>query len=265
MPGDYSKKILCITTILFILSYIHFSRGYCKAFNFSPANKVLVNSIPKSGTHLATRVIEELTGFVGRIIPTNLDDLKSNQFMGAHLPYSVENELLLRKNNVKGVFIFRDPRDQLVSNVFFIYKFPQLWPMVQHLTFDQLLEYLIKDGSLITSLNNIDAFYKSFLPWKEILDIFYTTQFEKLIGPLGGGTLASQLTEIKNIAAHIGISISDGQAMKISQAIYGNTWTFREGKIGSWKKYFNEQHKRLFKHIAGQLLIDLGYETDLLW
>ena len=41
--------------------------------------------------------------------------------------------------------------------------------------------------------------------------------------------------------------------------------TFRSGKTGEWKKYFKDEHKKIFKDIAEDLLIRLGYERDLNW
>ena len=41
--------------------------------------------------------------------------------------------------------------------------------------------------------------------------------------------------------------------------------TFRSGKTGEWKKYFTDEHKRIFKDAAGDLLIRLGYEKDNNW
>jgi hypothetical protein len=41
--------------------------------------------------------------------------------------------------------------------------------------------------------------------------------------------------------------------------------TFRSGKIGKWRQSFNEAHKNAFKEIAGDLLIQLGYEENYDW
>jgi sulfotransferase 6B1 len=41
--------------------------------------------------------------------------------------------------------------------------------------------------------------------------------------------------------------------------------TFRSGKTGEWKKHFTEEHKSLFKEVAGDLLVKLGYERDGNW
>src|SRR5262249_54221825 len=41
--------------------------------------------------------------------------------------------------------------------------------------------------------------------------------------------------------------------------------TFRSGKTGEWKKYFKEKHKKIFKDVAGDLLVKLGYEKNNDW
>jgi uncharacterized coiled-coil protein SlyX len=40
---------------------------------------------------------------------------------------------------------------------------------------------------------------------------------------------------------------------------------FRKGVAGDWKTVFTEEDKRVFKQIAGNLLIELGYEKDNNW
>ena len=41
--------------------------------------------------------------------------------------------------------------------------------------------------------------------------------------------------------------------------------TFRTGKTGEWKKYYKDQHKTLFKEVAGDVLVRLGYEKNNDW
>jgi sulfotransferase 6B1 len=45
----------------------------------------------------------------------------------------------------------------------------------------------------------------------------------------------------------------------------GKSPTFRSGKTGEWKKHFTEEHKQIFKEVAGDLLIKLDFETDKNW
>ncbi|MBT8265596.1 MAG: sulfotransferase domain-containing protein [Bacteroidia bacterium] len=45
-----------------------------------------------------------------------------------------------------------------------------------------------------------------------------------------------------------------------------NTNSFlRKGISGDWKNYFNDEAKEVFKKYAGQMLIDMNYESDLKW
>jgi hypothetical protein len=41
--------------------------------------------------------------------------------------------------------------------------------------------------------------------------------------------------------------------------------TFRKAKPGNWREHFTEANKALFKEQAGDLLIELGYETGDDW
>jgi hypothetical protein len=45
----------------------------------------------------------------------------------------------------------------------------------------------------------------------------------------------------------------------------GRSPTFRSGRVGGWKEQFSPENKRLFKDVAGELLIRLGYESNLDW
>ena len=59
---------------------------------------------------------------------------------------------------------------------------------------------------------------------------------------------------------------SNGKAEEVAVELFSEpTQTFRKGVAGEWKTHFKEAHKRVFKEIAGQLLIDLGYEKDFNW
>ena len=86
-----------------------------------------------------------------------------------------------------------------------------------------------------------------------------------MVGPCGGGCEEQQLSEIEKLSNHIGINISNQDVKNVAKALFGGTNTFKDGQIGSWKKYFLPQHKDLFKRYAGDLLISLGYEMSQDW
>jgi hypothetical protein len=39
----------------------------------------------------------------------------------------------------------------------------------------------------------------------------------------------------------------------------------KKGKQGSWRDLFTTDNRQVFKRIAGQTLVDWGYEKDLDW
>jgi hypothetical protein len=41
--------------------------------------------------------------------------------------------------------------------------------------------------------------------------------------------------------------------------------TFRSGKTGGWREHFADEHKKLFKEVAGDLLVKLRYENTNDW
>ena len=45
----------------------------------------------------------------------------------------------------------------------------------------------------------------------------------------------------------------------------GKSHTFRSGRTDGWRQYFTDAHKKLFKDVAGDLLVRLGYEKDNDW
>jgi hypothetical protein len=51
---------------------------------------------------------------------------------------------------------------------------------------------------------------------------------------------------------------------KIGELFKHNTF-IRKGIVGDWKNFFGNVEKNIFKEIAGDTLIELGYEQDLNW
>ncbi len=239
--------------------------------------RIVVTSIPKSGTNLLARCIHLLTG---KILANNFkplfenhgskitwhgpdsqkwDEITKDIFYFSHMVYSQEIRDALLKYQYKHVFIYRDPRDQVVS----YYYWSKNWPNVKPFYGNDYIHYLITDGDFVFGCKNVNTLFNMYLPWVE--ECCYAVRFEDLVGPKGGGNLKAQIREIKNIAEFIGISITEEKLQFVVDHLFGNTATFRKGQIGAWKSNFTQKHKDAFKNVAGQLLIDLGYEKDFNW
>ena len=252
-------------------------------FNLA-ANEVptIIISIPKCGTHMLMKYCMLLTDKNGAGTGANwlfppesqLISHKSEYILITHAVCVEPNSAIFQKLGFKGVFIYRDPRDQIVSLARFMQKNTNIWP-IGTCSLGDLITRLITDYSIYEScpcvplgraLNNggIKEFYDLYLPWFNY-EFIYVTQFEKLVGPKGGGSRKVQLLEITNIARHLNYFIDDKMANFIADNLFGGTGTFVDGQIGTWKKYFTSEQKKIFKKYAGQLLIDLGYEKDFNW
>src|SRR5581483_4268229 len=169
----------------------------------------------------------------------------------------------LNNKNFKKIFIYRDPRDQVVSLAFFMLRYPDTdyWNKASLIPFDDLIMDIISEGSTFNGLpptKNVATLYDSYLPWLNTSGVL-CIRFEDLIGPKGGNSQKVQFETIRKIADQLEIQLSEERLEEIANNLFGNTWTFREGKIGAWKKYFKSEHITAFKKIAGKLLINLGY------
>ena len=237
----------------------------------------------KTGTHLVIALLESLLDknerFVHKVEIGNdkfnkiLDDAKeNNKFVRFH---ALPNEKFiqnLQQRNYKVIFIWRDPRDQAVSLLFFIldeskkfaYKTLARHKSFGKLSFDnQLLEIITGIRYGVSGTKDIMG---TRIPWMHQDSSFvYTTKFEDLVGSKGGGSDVKQMIEIMNIARFLEVNLSKEEILERTKYIYGVGGTFRSGKIGEWKKYFKPQHVKGFKNTFGQELIDTGYEKDFQW
>ncbi|RMD58849.1 hypothetical protein D6833_12355 [Candidatus Parcubacteria bacterium] len=203
-------------------------------------------------------------------IEQTLERLERGYYITAHIPFSEQLAALLRKMGLKTLLIVRDPRDVVVSHAKYIARTPAHFLYEEYSTLSEpeqimrSIEGVQKSAPNAPVLLSILDRYQSVLPW--ISESFnYTVRFERLIGPHGGGSRDAQIEELKNIARHLKIRCSSRDIEQIAAQIFGGTHTFRKGVISDWRNHFSEEHKRVFKEIAGQLLIDLGYEQDYDW
>jgi hypothetical protein len=136
-----------------------------------------------------------------------------------------------------------------------VQRFPGSYPHLSKLKEEELITEIIKETS---------GLYNSYLRWIDEPNV-YTTTFENLVGPNGGGSRNKQIMQVINIAKHLGKNITKQEAEKIADSLFGDSYTFRIGKIGSWRGYFSENHKNLFKKYCNDILVKLGYERNARW
>jgi hypothetical protein len=246
-------------------------------------------SFPKSGTHLLDQILlgfsnvapfskrlhsfyAEYEGETGRKRSPEqalawLDSLGPGDIASAHL--FARTGAVERVCSPKFIpyFIFRDPRDVVVSHVFYVtdmearhvhHDYYQSLP-----DFDARLRVSIlgreDTGIEFPNIANRFAPYLGWLNRDEVLSV----HFEDLI--------ENRITALNRIVDHFLARVPlqiDRQVILDSLTASINSKrspTFRSGKTGEWRKYFTEEHKQMFKDIAGDLLVRLRYEKDDHW
>ena len=270
-------------------------------------SKILINSVPKCGTHLMGKLFG-LLGFYDLKLHLldlsywdynqkgNLDKweplkgkenflnpkmirincrlamqlIQSSQYSLAHINYKKSTAETIDSLKIKHVFMIRDPRDVAIS--FYkhaTYKPEKVAPIGCYNYFNSLdnnnerIQAVIKGVPNV--MPNIRERYDNKLKWLEEKNIC-VVKFEDIIGEKGGGTENAQKQTLEKVLDYIEISKTDELYNKIKEQLFGgNTNTFNKGQIGSWKTEFSNEHKTMFKNIAGNILIKLGYEENNNW
>lgn len=260
-----------------------------KRFSFDDAPPIFGNSKPKSGSHLLLQI---LSGFT-RIMPFKyvegepvrtitregrkktkeeilgeLEQLPRGVIGWGYLEASPENVQLLCQPDRVNYFIYRDPRDMLVSQVFFATDMHEEHGM--HDYYKSLPDFGARLKVAITGIDrdglymvSVKQRYEGVFEWlaqKHVLCV----RFEDLINERDS-TLNKMLDEVEKTGYKI-YAPRERMISILAKAIQpGRSHTFRSGKTGGWREHFTEEHKKLFKDVAGNLLVELGYEKNNDW
>jgi hypothetical protein len=246
-------------------------------------------SFPKSGTHLLDQILlgfsnvapfakrvhsfyAEYEGESGRKRTPEqatawLDSLRPRDMASAHLFARLEAVSRVCSPKFAPYFIFRDPRDVVVSHVFYVTDMEARH--VHHDYYQSLPDFDARLKVSILGRPDSEAEFpdiaKRFVPYLDWLNHpeVLTIHFEDLIHDR-----AATLTQIMDhLLSRIPLPatrqlILDSLETSINPK---KSPTFRSGKTGEWKKHFTDEHKKIFKDVAGDLLVKLGYEKDNSW
>jgi len=249
---------------------------------------VFGNAIPKNGSKLLFNILRGLTD-LGPFVDTGLNEIKP-YFRGkltssrwilkqfemlkpgdirlGYLYNTEENISAICHHGWANFLIIRDPRDAIVSEVFYALDINP-----QHLLHDYLLSLGSMEArvqALISGIPegdlkrvDIRGHYERFLVWLEHEEIF-VIRFEDLItGPRV--VLGRILDHLEVFDFEPELSRVDALEILQSRMAPDKSETFRKGKAGDWRNHFTVDNKNHFKEIAGDLLIQLGYEATNDW
>jgi len=250
---------------------------------------VVGNAMPKSGSHLLIQVLQGLTQlgpFVDPGMPplsrsadnvnlpdeavvANLHQLGSGDiaycYLHARQPFLSE----LASPGVASFFIYRDPRDVIVSQVFYATDMHEGHGMHRYYnqqlsTMEQRINAAIRGVNTSEAhLSPIKTKYEHYLGWLQQPQVL-CLRFEDLI--------LDRQDALGRVLGHMESrgfkpQVSRSQAVEtLAGAIAPRTsGTFRRGQPGEWKEQFTAENKRIFKDATGDLLVCLGYEKDSKW
>jgi hypothetical protein len=260
-----------------------------KRFSFHEAPPIFGNSKPKSGSHLLLQILSGFTKIMpyryveaepvrtitkdGRRktkeeIPAELRRVPEGVIGWGYVEATPENVSFLARAGRVNYFIYRDPRDLLVSQVFFATDMQEEHGM--HDYYNSLPDIgarlkvaitgIDQDGLHMVSVRQRYAGVFQWLEQKNVLSI----RFEDLINNRDA-TLNAMLDEVERTGYPIPTPREQALSVLVESIQPSRSHTFRLGKTGSWREFFTEEHKKLFKDVAEDLVVRLGYEKNNNW
>lgn len=239
---------------------------------------VLVNSIPKAGTHLVSKALSLVPGMDGefvRLAPVAfqavpgeatvdlgigmpraasvqrvheaLASLTPGQFALWHVPYSPGFHEVLVELNLAMIVLVRDPRDVVVSHARHIEHFTghRLHARFLELTEAQRIDAVIDGVQDVntgdTLLESLADRYAHLLAWRAHSPMLLV-RFEDLVGERGGGSAEAQRTALRQVLAFLEVPAGAETIDRIAHQMFGATVTFRQGQIGAWHEHLSSSH-----------------------
>lgn len=149
---------------------------------------IFLASIPKCGTHLIKKCIS-LLNHANFVYPSRTffnaseQDFKRGSSILSHAPFNEALGEFIIENNYKGIFMIRDPRDQVVSFIHFAQNSMKIWDALKSIPFETAVTSWITNTKLIKakgrfsdpimdSFGNIADFYNRYLPWLDHPNFF---------------------------------------------------------------------------------------------
>jgi hypothetical protein len=260
-----------------------------RQLSFNEAPPIFGNSKPKSGSHLLLQILNGFTQIMpyryvdgdpirtiekeGRrktseAIVQELKSIPRGVIGWGYVEATLDNVAFLCQPDRVNYFIYRDPRDMLVSQVFFATDMNEEHGM--HEFYNSLPDLGERLKVAITGINreglymvSVKQRYEGVFEWLEQKNVMCIL-FEDLINNRDA-TLNAMLDQVEKTGYQIPTRREKALSVLVEAIQPKKSHTFRSGKTGGWKQYFTDEHKKLFNDIAGDLLIKLGYEKNRDW
>jgi hypothetical protein len=250
---------------------------------------VLGNAMPKSGSHLIIQVLQglvEIGPFVNPGFPpanrsednrklpeaevlANLQRMQRGDIGYGYIQARQPFIQALTQPDRATVFVYRDPRDVIVSHVFYATELHPGHGLHEYYTtkldnMEQRINAAIRGVDQPgAELSGIRSKFEAYLGWLEVPQVL-SLRFEELILDRQGA-----LRQILEYLATRGFQpeiATEAAVAALARAIQPKkSGTFRKGQPGNWREHFTPGNVAVFKEYTGDLLPRLGYEHDQNW
>ena len=191
-----------------------------------------------------------------------LNQLPDGSYMGGHVPYEELLRVFLRIHQYRVLFIYRDPRDVLISLA--NYHMRDCKPF--HKEFNRLtkskrweiaLSGISKGSNVLSPLLDRLERAGGWLSDPSVCAI----RFEDLVGSRGGGDAETQRKTIESIFSFLEIEVSSSRLDIIQNGIFSSdSKTFHKGMIGQWKDEMETADLEWIEKQLGEQILRYGYK-----
>jgi hypothetical protein len=250
---------------------------------------VFVNSIPKSGTHLLLQVVEGLPDRVnyGRWVASMTSSFRfrertpeclcrlihrmlPGEIVRGHLFFDPRYLEVLAGRKAVNYFIYRDPRDMAISSAHYARTMNPWHRLHKYYRNTTTLNdaITIAIGGLQPPVPGVDfpdagQRFRRYRGWIDA-DECFAIRFEDLQSD-NRENVVRRMAEFYAARCRRPLDLDACVASMLDSIAPTKSHTFRSGKTAGWRKSFTPEHRRLFHEVAGDLLIELGYEKDASW
>ncbi len=190
-------------------------------------------------------------------IPVDVNILdQASSLIVSHTPPAILLKKYNRLQNRTIIYIYRDGRD-VINSWFYYVTQPTILkknPQYKHST----LRSLLLDYDLF--VQQVSKWVEHIRSAKSLSEHVYFLSFEEMV--------QHKTDAVLKIARHMGLDCNIYDIIEQTSLSKMKAYApehVRTGKYGGWKDTFDDKHRDIFKKLAGDMLIQLGYERNLNW
>lgn len=257
--------------------------------------RLLVNSVPKAGTHLVSKALGLIPGVVAEHVrlkpeafaPAHgeatveigiglprkasaakirgaIEAMAPGEFALWHVPYSKSMQQIVSELDVAMILVVRDPRDVAVSHARHIARFTghrlhkQFSAMTAVQQMHAVIMGLVEEATGEVVLESLADRYAHLLGWRRHSRVL-VVRFEDLVGEQGGGSAATQRDAVGDLLRFVGVPADGSLVQRMAASVFGGTVTFHRGAIGSWRSELDDSQAAQIERALSGVMDSLGY------